>query len=504
MKILFIHNMSENLGIEYLSSFLKAKGHEVRLSFDPWLMKADIFEAISAMNKKADRLINRLHQKSSEIIKRKILENIKSYQPDVIGFSLYTNNLLWAIDMAKNIKNISSADIVCGGPHATTAVERVLSNECFDYAIVGEGEYALSEFLDCKSNGLSFDNISNLAFKKNGNIITNRVREYIYNLDVLPFPDKNLFYEKVPQLKECYLVMTSRGCPFRCSYCINDAVQSRYEGVVRHIRLRSVENVISELRNLKNDKNIKAVFFEDDVFTLDKKRLEELMYRYKREVNIPFWCFVHPRTITQQVARVLKYGGCWMGNMGMQSGSERIRSVVMGRNETNQDILNASGYLKAEGIKLSLDVILGAPKETIEDLEKTSDILTAIKPDRLNTYWITYYPRTSIINIALKDGNIDSKFVEGIEEGKLPVRMSDGGSVLTNKDTYKYYELLYTMLAFFKTSRKGKLSIIKKTAKMLPCKSYFKRFFELLITLRNRDFKFFYLIRYVLSAKTIP
>lgn len=496
--------MSENLGIEYLSSFLKTKGHDVRLAFDPWLMKADLFEAIGAINKKAERILSRLHQRNSQVIKSKILKNIELYQPDVIGFSLYTNNLLWAIDIAKSIKNISSADIVCGGPHATTAVERVLNNECFDYVIVGEGEYAFSEFLDCKAGGLSFDKVRNLAFRKNGKIIINKVREYIYNLDVLPYPDKQLFYEKIPQLKECYLVMTSRGCPFRCSYCINDAVQSIYDGTIKHIRLRSVENVITELKDLKNDKNIKAVFFEDDVFTLNAKRLEELMYHYKREVNIPFWCFVHPKTITHGVARVLKEGGCWMGNMGMQSGSERIRNLVMGRNESRQDILNASKYLKSEGIKLALDVILGAPTETNEDLEKTADILTDIKPDRLNTYWITYYPRTSIINMAIEDGRINSKFVEEIEEGRQSVLMSDGGTVLVNKDAYKYYELVYTMLTFFKTSHNSKVSMIKKIAKILPCKSYFKRFFELLITLRNHDLKFFYLVKYVLSAKRIP
>lgn len=504
MKVLFIHNVSENLGIEYLSSFLKMKGHEVRLAFDPWLMKADIFEALGAINKKAERLLSHLHQKKSEVIKRKILDIVRFYKPDVIGFSLYTNNLLWAIDMAKSVKSISSADIVCGGPHATTASERVLHNKCFDYVIVGEGEYAFSEFLDCKTNGLSLDKVNNLAFRKNGKIIINKVRDYIYNLDVLPLPDKKLFYEKVPQLKECYLVMTSRGCPFRCSYCINDAVQSIYEDKMRHIRFRSVENVILELKDLKNDKNIKAIFFEDDVFTLNRKRLEEMMYHYKKEVGIPFWCFVHPKTVTQQVAKVLKDGGCWMGNMGMQSGSDRIRNVVMGRNESVQEILNASKYIKTEGIKLALDIILGAPTETTEDLEKNVDILTNIKPDRLNIYWITYYPRTRIIDMAIKDARISAEYAEEIEDGKATVLQSDGGTVLTNKKTYKYYELVYIMLTFFKISHKRGVSILKKIVKMLPCKSYFKRLFELLIVLRNHDFKFFHLIRYVLSAKRIP
>ena len=82
--------------------------------------------------------------------------------------------------------------------------------------------------------------------------------------------------------------------------------------------------------------------------------------------------------------------------------------------------------------------------------------------------------------------------------------MSDGGTVLTNKATYKYYELLYIMIVFFKASHNGSVSIIRRIAKILPFKSYFKRFFELLIALRNHDFKFFYLIKYVLSSKKIP
>ena len=504
MKILFIHNMSENLGIEYLSSFLKMKGHEVRLAFDPWFIKADFFEAISALNEKVKILFDGIHRRNSEKIKEKILNGIKLYQPDVIGFSLYTNNLLWAIDMARSIKNISSADIICGGPHTTTAVRKVLTTDCFDYAIVGEGEYAFSEFLDCKANGLPFENIKNLGFRKNGNVIVNSVREYIYDLDVLPLPDKNLFYDKVPQFKECYLVMTSRGCPFSCSYCINDAVQSIYQGHKRHIRLRSVENVIRELTILRNDKNVKAVFFEDDVFTLNRKRLEELMYHYKREVGVPFWCFIHPQTITQDIAKILKDGGCWMGNMGMQSGSDRIRKGVMGRKESINEILSASSYLKQEGIKLAIDVILGSPTETQDDLEKTIEVLTKIKPDRLNTYWLTYYPRTSIVSMAINEGKLNNEFVNKLEEGKTSVLMSDGGTVLTNKDIYKYYELLYIMLTFFRIDNGNRISLVKKLVKILPLKSYFKRFFELLIVMRNNDFKFFYLIKYIFAEKKIP
>lgn len=496
--------MSENLGIESLSSFLKAHGHEVKLAFDPWLMNADIFEALSAMNKQAKQFFKYLHRKNSETIKRKILQEVRSYNPDVVGFSVYTNNLLWAVDLAESIKKISAADIICGGPHATTAVESILKHDCFDYAMRGEGEHAFLEFLDTRARGAPVDAVRNLAFRKEGKSTINDVREYIYDLDILPFPDKKLFYDKIPQFKECYLVMTSRGCPFRCSYCINDAVQSIYGCAKKHIRLRSVENVISELKSLKDDRSIRAIFFEDDVFTLNKKRLEELMYHYKREVGIPFWCFVHPQTVTPETARILKSGGCWMGNMGMQSGSGRIRNVIMNRKESDQDILNASRYLKEEGIKLAIDVILGAPTETLEDLEKNADILAAIKPDRLNTYWLTYYPRTSIINTAIADGRINTEYVKKIEDGKASVLMADGGTVLTGMNDYKFYELLYIMLTYFKASQKKSIAAIRAFAKTVPCKSYFKRFFELLITLGNRDFKFFYLLKYPFTKKRVP
>ena len=503
MRIMFIHNMSENLGIECLSSFLKGQGHEVRLEFDPWFMKADFFEAISALNKGSERFFNYLHRNNSANIKEKILDDLKSYKPDVVGFSLYTNNLLWAIDLAKSIKIISNADIVCGGPHTTTSVQKVMVNSCFDYAIVGEGEYAFLEFLDSKAKGLSLRKIKNLAFRDNGNIIVNDVRPYLYNLDILPMPDKKLFYDKVPQFRECYLVMTSRGCPFRCSYCINDAVQSLYKGHAGHIRLRSVENVINELKVLKGDRSVKAVFFEDDVFTINKKRLEEMMYHYRREVGIPFWCFVHPQTITKDIAKALKEGGCWMGNMGMQSGSDRIRNQVMKRRESVTEIANASRFLKDEGIKLAIDVILGSPTEDTEDLEKTADMLTTIQPDRLNTYWLTYYPKTSIIDLAIDDGRVDRKFVDNLEEGKESVLMSDGGTVRTNTALYKYYELLYIMLILFRASG-NKAVLLRKIARALPLKSYFKRLFEFLIVLRNKDFKFFYLIKYIFAAKRIP
>lgn len=163
MKIAFIYKGAENLGIEYLSSFLKSKGHEIQLFFDPAVFSSDVF-----IN---SRCLSRICSIDNRLIKA-----VKRAQPDVVAFSAYTGNYQWCLSLARSIKNELGVPIVFGGIHTTAVPENVLSNDFIDYVIRGEGEFAFFELLRYLENRLSLQDlmsIQNLGFKTEDKIFLN-------------------------------------------------------------------------------------------------------------------------------------------------------------------------------------------------------------------------------------------------------------------------------------------------------------------------------------------
>ena len=135
MKVLFIYNGAENIGIEYLSSYLKSKGHKTRLLFDP---------AVFSGNQLIDnKLLAKIFSVDELIVKKAIL-----YKPDIIAFSTFTGNYQWCLKMANDIKKQSTIPIVFGGVHTTAVPQEVLKNSCVDYVMIGEAEEALIELME--------------------------------------------------------------------------------------------------------------------------------------------------------------------------------------------------------------------------------------------------------------------------------------------------------------------------------------------------------------------
>ena len=196
MKIIFIYNGAENLGIEYLSSFLKSRGHEVHLLFDPATLTGDYI----AKSKLLYWVFN---------IDREIIKRVIDLKPDLVAFSAYTGNYRWCLNIAQSIKKLSNIPIVFGGVHTTAVPEKVLSNDFVDFAIIGEGEHAmldLLEHIEQRNESEELLGLPNICFKYKGNLRINAPRAYIRDLDALPFPDKFLFYDKVSMLEEKYLI----------------------------------------------------------------------------------------------------------------------------------------------------------------------------------------------------------------------------------------------------------------------------------------------------------
>jgi len=427
MKILFVYNRFENLGIEILSAFLKSKGHKVELAFDPQLFN-DGYLTIPFLAKKFDS-------------REKILRKIGSFKPDLVAFSVLTDNYLWALNLSRLIKKRYSIPIVFGGIHPTSVPEIVMENNCVDFVIRGEGEYSLLNLVIALEKKKSFSKINNLVFRKNNVVITNELRNFISDLDSLPYPDKDLFYRFIPYAKKTYTIMTSRGCPFNCTYCFNHMYKKIYLGKGKYLRKRTVENVIDELKKAKSKYNFNFVSILDDVFMFDNEWLTDFCKKYKKEINIPFRCIGHVNFINEENTLLLKKAGCKIIQIGVQTTCDYTRKNIINRHEINETIEKASKIIKKNNIKLEVDHILGFPYETGKEQIEAAKFYNKIRPDIINTYWLKCFPKTEIIKHMIKDNKLTKEDVDKIERG-FGVSYISGGSVKNIKDLQKFSSLL--------------------------------------------------------------
>jgi len=363
-------------------------------------------------------------EKEYQILIDKVLE----YSPDLIGMSLMSGSFLVAKETTLRLKKRTNIPIIWGGVHPTIAPEECIDNA--DMVCVGEGEDVLLELLENIEKGRSITTVKNIWLKKKNRVIKNQIRDLIQNLDRIPFPDwtnKNKFYIEDERFvernanKAVYVISTTRGCPFSCTYCGNNAIKSVYRGKGSYLRRRSVENCIKELRLAKKlFPNTIIVDFEDDVFTFDHKWIKDFSKQYLRKIKIPFHCLSHPQLADEKIFLSLKRAGLAEVKIGVQSGSEFVRQNIYRRYETNQQIRAAADMFHKYKIKVSYDFILNCPFETEKGKKETLNLILNLPcPFSINTYSLVYFPKTELTELALKKRLIRESDIDGCSQKTL-------------------------------------------------------------------------------------
>lgn len=429
MKILFYYRGAESFGIEYISSILKEAGHKTELIFDPGFDDTFYFKS---------NILNFLD------VKEKLLIQARRFSPDLIAFSSITNLYPYVKEMARLLKKELKVPTIIGGIHATTLPDYVLKEDCFDILCVGEGEYAMLELANRMQKGKDFSDIENLWVKRNGNVIRNKERPFIENLDILPLPDKDLFYAKGAFWKSIQM-MTTRGCPYHCSFCVNSFYLKKYGPT--SVRRRGVEKVIEELKIYKKRYNPHFVHFEDDVFVSSLPWLEEFSYKYKKEVGIKFLVNIHPNMLNKKVATLLREAGCWCVCMGIQSADEKLRRDLLKRCETDLQIIEAVRLLEEAKIHIITEFIFGLPGETPREGWKSVQLNNKIRPFGTSTFIFYPFPKTELAEFSYSNGFIDDEYIEMINEG---VGSYHTTSFLKNPNKDFFVNIAYTLPLFSK------------------------------------------------------
>jgi anaerobic magnesium-protoporphyrin IX monomethyl ester cyclase len=398
VRILFIFKSIEWLGIEYLSAALEKAGHQTDLAFEIGLEGTFYF-----------------HSKNKTHIP--IIEKIEAFKPDIVLFSSTTNLFPWVREVADTIKKHYQVPIIVGGIHATIQPERVIADKNIDMICVGEGEEAIVELVNKLSRGENYYDTKNIWCKNGNTIVKNKVRPLIANIDQLPFPNKDIFYQYGCFTDRLY-VMTSRGCPYTCTYCFNHQLQALYkETGCTYVRRRSVDSVIKELKFYKEKYKMKSVHFYDDTFILNRKWVTEFAGKYTQEISLPFYCLVRANLVTNEIIKALKGAGCVSVGMGIESGNDYMRNHILKRNMSTQQICEAAKIIKENKIKLVTFNIFGIPGEKPQEMLDTMRINLQIKPDSLFTYTFYPFPGTDLMNSSLKSNYIDRESYEKLMDG---------------------------------------------------------------------------------------
>ena len=358
-----------------------------------------------------------LEEKDIEVF----FDHLKKFNPDLVGFSLKSPIFDSARNLTKKTRTVlSDTKVIWGGVHPSISPEESIKHS--DFVCVGEGEISLLELVKKLSNGEKGNDVQNIWARENGSIRKNSQRAIVENLDTLPLPkisDGNHFFISNGKIGDTFslpewTILTSRGCPFKCWFCSNETIDEIYgRGALRR---RSVDNVIDELIQVKSKlKNIKIISFDDDIFTINQKWIEEFVPQYKKKIGLPFIAQTHPTFVKTKVITLLKEAGLQALMMGIQSGSERVRKEVFFRKTSDQHILNAVNILKEVNIPyVRYDLIHNNPYETRQDKLNTVNLLLKFpRPVGLNIFQLHWYPKTKLTEKALKEGIISEQQIEG-------------------------------------------------------------------------------------------
>lgn len=338
-------------------------------------------------------------------------EHLQRIKSDVVGISILTPMYLVAKDTIKIVREtLKDAIIIVGGPHVTIFPKETLKeNNDINYAVIGEGEETIIELLESIEKNKSKNKIKGIAYKKDNKIVINEPRGFIKDLDKTSLPARELlpmerykptatYYKKLPS----YVMLTSRGCPFRCVYC------SKISGnTYRH---HSVERVIKEMEILINEYKTKEIIFRDDTFTISRPFIVDLCNEIiKRELNkkIKWTCMTRVNLVDQELLNLMKKAGCWSMHYGVESGSQRLLDLIQ-KDITIAQIKNALKWTKKAKINTVAFFMLGLPTETKEESLETIKFTKTCGADWIQVTITVPYPGTKLFEIAKKDGTLKS------------------------------------------------------------------------------------------------
>ncbi len=335
------------------------------------------------------------------------LEKIRNSDPKIIGIYSMFSMKNKAIQMAKLLRKNCEL-LVAGGPLPTLNIEDFLQD--FDIVVIGEGEETTLELAHGLDKGDDLTRVKGIAYMKNNRVELNPPRGFIEDLDNIPFPARELFdnqaYKSYYSQRFKYTVtsmITSRGCPFNCDFCSRPIFGNRF-------RTRSAANIVDEMERVLT-LDYDRIWFADDCFTLERKRLIEICNEIaQRGITIEWECLSRVDTIDREVTDKMKRAGCVRMFFGIESGNNSVLALMKKQANTKQ-AKEAVGVTKLSGIQVGAFFILGYPGENDETVLDTVRFASSLPLDYLSFTFPYPIPGTPLY-ARLKDRIVDDDWTE--------------------------------------------------------------------------------------------
>jgi anaerobic magnesium-protoporphyrin IX monomethyl ester cyclase len=378
------------LGILYIASYLRKNGHKVQV------IDADI----------------------DNIKTEEIIDQCNSIQPTIIGITTSTLQLKAAYHLATTIKeNFPNVCLVAGGSHPSAVPEDVL-NECeaFDIIVVGEGEITFFEIASAYEHHQEIKTIKGIYYRLTDKIVTSGPREYIENLDELPYPALDLVepISRYPgaspvRIRPSLQLLASRGCPYRCNFCSNPVWGKR-------TRFFSPEYIVNEIEWLESKFGVKDIWIIDDTLNLNQewfKKICNLLIARKLAERIYFRApfRVNENLISKDLIKLAKKAGFWLIFFGVESGDQKILDL-MNKGITTDEIARAFEICKTQNVKTYASLIIGYPGQDELSINKTVQFVKKIDPDYFGFAIAMPYPSCKMYFSLKNAGLITKKFID--------------------------------------------------------------------------------------------
>ncbi len=388
------------LGLTYVAGSAKKAGYECKiLDMDAAESKdgsLDFTKEYESYNNYVKALNDPAHP-TWQLMKKLVIEQ----KPDIIGITAMTTKFGSVIQTAKFCREaLPNVPIIIGGPHASAMPELTAQIPECDYVLRGEGDESIPELLNALRDKTDLSVIRGLTWKKDGKIIHNPDREFVKDLDSIAFPDrKALLNPENYSSEDMGVILSSRGCPFCCSYC--------FHMWNRQVRYRSVSAVIEEIMQVHKDYGTTQFSIKDDSFTVKRDHVLKLCEEFQKlPFKITFNCTTRVDIIDDEILSAMKKAGLAQLSIGIESGSKEILKAT-DKGITHEQILKAAALLNKHKIYWTGYFMIGLPQETEEDILKTLAFLKKSKPYYGGLGVYNPFPRTKLFDQGVEMGLLE-------------------------------------------------------------------------------------------------
>lgn len=332
-----------------------------------------------------------------------VMQHYSKFRPDIVGITSTTYSFQSAVSIAMTIKKENpSIRIIIGGSHVSADPESSFLYNCFDVGVIGEGEITLLELIKSWDGKKDLREVSGIVFRRDSELYLTKPRDYIENLDTLPFPSRHLIpmelYQPQPndeRARPKISMISSRGCPFDCIFCDKNVFGKKY-------RSFSPEYIVSEMEYLIDNFGAKDIAFLDSCFTVNKERVESIILEMnKRQLGMSWTCTARADVVTRELLDKMKKAGCWRIRLGIESGDEEVLGFIK-KGITRKQVQDATGWAAEAGLQPKGFFMIGHLIDTKKSIEETirfakslplKDITVQINTPLKNTYQYGVYKK---------------------------------------------------------------------------------------------------------------